>query len=126
MSPLHMPLSMSTACMHIEENDGSVFVVPSPNKDQSPIIFDRVRHWITIFNDSDEDLEPPQFFHYARSVHRMIKEMGYDLCCGEDLNFEKGRHIPLQLFVPKGKSANYYDQTRRGLGYITPSAQSDP
>ena len=28
ISPLHMPLPMSTACMHIEENDGSVFVVP--------------------------------------------------------------------------------------------------
>ena len=25
MSPLHMPLPMSTACMHMEENDGSVF-----------------------------------------------------------------------------------------------------
>jgi len=42
MSPLYMPLPMSTACMHIEENDGSVFVVPSSKKDQSPIIFGRV------------------------------------------------------------------------------------
>ena len=51
--------------------------------------------------------------------------MGYNLRRGEGLNFEKGRHIPLQPFVPEGKSANYYDQTRRGLGYITLSVQSD-
>ena len=55
----------------------------------------------------------------------MIKKMGYDLCHGDDLNFGKGRHIPLQLFVPKKKLANYYDQTRRGLGYVTPPAQSE-
>jgi len=67
MSPLHISLPMSMACMYIEENNESVFVVPS-FKDQSPIIFGRVRHWITTSSDSDEDLEPPQFFHYARSV----------------------------------------------------------
>jgi len=38
-----------------------------------------------------------------------MKEMGYDLCRGEGLNFGKGRHIPLQPFVPKGKPAIYYD-----------------
>jgi len=65
MSPLYMPLPMSTTCMHIEENDGSIFVVPSSKKDQSPIIFGRVRHWITSSKNSDKDLEPPQFFHYA-------------------------------------------------------------
>jgi len=46
MSPLHMPLSMSTTCMHIDENDGSVFVVPPSKKDQSLIIFGKVRYWI--------------------------------------------------------------------------------
>jgi len=30
---LHMPLPMPTACMHIEENDGSVFIVP-PSKEE--------------------------------------------------------------------------------------------
>ena len=35
MSPLHMPLPMSIVCMHIEENDGSVFVIPPSKKDQS-------------------------------------------------------------------------------------------
>ena len=42
MSPLHMPLPVLTTCMHIEENDGSVFIVPSSKNDQSPIIFGRV------------------------------------------------------------------------------------
>jgi len=55
----------------------------------------------------------------------MMNKMGYDLRCDEGLNFRKGRHIPLQLFVPKGKPANCYDQTRRGLRYVTPSIQSD-
>ena len=54
-----------------------------------------------------------------------MKETGYDLCCGEGLNFENGRCIPLQSFVPKEKPANYYDQTHRGLGYTTPSIQFD-
>jgi len=44
ISPLHMPLPMSTTCMHIEENDESVFVVPPSKKDQSQIIFGSVRH----------------------------------------------------------------------------------
>jgi len=44
MGPLHIPLPMSMACMHIEENDGSVFVVPSSKKDQLPIIFSKTRH----------------------------------------------------------------------------------
>jgi len=44
MSPLHMPLSMSTTCMHIEENDESVFIVSPSKKDQSPIIFGKTRY----------------------------------------------------------------------------------
>jgi len=113
---------MSTACMHIEENDGSVFVVTSSKKDQSPIIFGRVRHWTTPSNNSNEDLKSPQFFYYARSAHRMMKEMGRR---GEGVNFGRGRRIPLQTFVLKGKPINYYNQTRRGLRYTTPSVQLD-
>jgi len=55
----------------------------------------------------------------------MMKEMGYDLRHCEGLNFGRGRRIPLQPFVLKEKLANYYDRTRRGLGYTTPSVQSD-
>ena len=73
-----MPMPMSMACMHTEEKDEFVFIVPSSKKDQSPIIFGKTQYWITTSNDSDEDLEPLQFLHYARSAHRMMKEMGYD------------------------------------------------
>ena len=51
--------------MHIEENDGSVFVVPPSKKDQSPIIFGKVRYQITISNDSDENLE----LHNSFTMH---------------------------------------------------------
>ena len=30
----------------------------------------------------------------------------------------------MQNFVPKGKPANYYDSTRRGLGYVTPTSSA--
>jgi len=46
--------------------------------------------------------------------------MGYSLQHENDQNFEKGRRSFLRNFVPKGKLANYYDNTRRGLGYVTP------
>ena len=46
--------------------------------------------------------------------------MGYNLQRENGLNFEKGRRDFLRNFVPKGKPANYYDNTRRGLGYVTP------
>jgi len=66
-----------------------------------------------------------QFFHYARSMHCMIKMMWYDLHHGDGLNFRKGRHIPLQLFVLKDKPVKYYDQIRMGLRYVTPPTQSE-
>jgi len=34
MNPLYMFLPMLTACMQVEDNDGSAFVVPSLKKDQ--------------------------------------------------------------------------------------------
>jgi len=54
-----------------------------------------------------------------------MKEVGYDLSYGEGLNLGKGQRIPLQPFIPKGKPANYYSQTHRGLGYVTPPIQFD-
>ena len=51
----------------------------------------------------------------------MMRKMGYNLKHGESLNFRKGRRSLLRNFVPKGKPANYYDNTRRGLGYVTPT-----
>ena len=46
-SSLHMPLPTSmTACMHIEDDDGSVFIVPSSKSNQSPITFGKVHSQI--------------------------------------------------------------------------------
>ena len=50
-----------------------------------------------------------------------MRKMGYSLQRGNGLNFRKGRRDFLRNFVPKGKPANYYNKTRRGLGYVTPS-----
>ena len=96
ISSLHMPLPISEmACMHIEDNEGSVFIIPPTKRDQSPIIFDRSQARATTSRESDDDLEPPQFFHYTRSAHCMMKRMGYSLNLGDGLNFDKGRCIPL-------------------------------
>jgi len=47
--------------------------------------------------------------------------MGYNLQRGNDLNFRKGKRGFLRNFVPKGKPTNYYDKTRRELGYVIPT-----
>ena len=49
----------------------------------------------------------------------MMRKMGYNLKHGKDLNFEKRRRSLLRNFVPRGKPANYYDNTHRELGYVT-------
>jgi len=119
-------LLLITLCvMHIQDNEGSVFIVPR-KRDQSPIVFGRGRAQAPTSRESDDDLEPPQFFHYARPSHRMMRRMGYNLNRGDGLNFGKGRRIPLQPFVPEGKPHNYYDCTRRGLGYVTLPLQLEP
>ena len=42
ISSLHLPLPISKmACMHIEKNEGSVFIVPPSKRYQSPIVFGR-------------------------------------------------------------------------------------
>ena len=51
----------------------------------------------------------------------MMRKMGYNLQHRKSLNFRKGRRGFLRNFVPRGKPANYYDITRRGLGYVTPT-----
>ena len=54
-----MLLPMTTACIHIEDNDEFVFIIPSSKKEQSPIMFGRVYPKTFISVDSKEDLEPP-------------------------------------------------------------------
>ena len=45
---------------------------------------------------------------------------GVQFIAWERLELQKGRRGLLRTFVPKGKPTNYYDKTRRGLGYVTP------
>ena len=73
---LHMPLLISKmACMHIQDNEGSVFIVLPSKKDQSPIVFGRGGAPAPTSRELDDDLEPPLFFHYTRSTHRMMKRI---------------------------------------------------
>ena len=113
------------ACMHIEDNEGSIFIIPPSKRDESPIVFGRDQARATTSKESDDDLEPLQFFHYTWSAHRVMKRMGYSLNHEDDLNFGKRRHIPLQPFAAEGKPANYYDHTRGRLGYVTPSSSQN-
>jgi len=99
-------------------------VVPPFKRNQSPIVFDRIQPRISAITNSGSNSEPPQIFHYARSSHHMMRRMGYNLQQENGLNFDRGRHGLLRTFVPKGKPTNYYDKTRKGLGYITPPTQS--
>ena len=116
--PLHKPSMLSTS---VECMEGSVFMIPSSKRSQSPIIFGRAKLRRSTVTDSSSDSEPPQFFHYAWSAQHMTRKIGYSLQRGSGLNFRKGWCDFLCNFVLKGKPAKYYDKTRSGLGYVTPS-----
>jgi len=51
---------------------------------------------------------------------------GVPLNRGDGLNFDKVWRIPFQPFALGGKPRNYYDRTRKGLGYVTLLLQSEP
>ena len=117
-TPLHKPSASSTPVKFIE---GSVLVVPPSKEGQLPIIFSKTQLQRSAAADSSSDSDTPQIFHYARPAHHMMRKMGYNLQHGKGLNFKKGRRDFLRNFVPRGKPANYYDNTCRGLGYVTPT-----
>ena len=120
-----MPLSMlSVTSTSVENGEGSVFVVPPSKKNQSLIVFGRVQPWMSAVIDPGSYSEPSQFFYCVRSAHKMMRRMGYNLQRGNGLNFRRGRRGLLWTFVLKGKPADYYDKTRRRLGYITSPARS--
>jgi len=57
---LHMPLPSSMmTCIHIDDDDGSIFIVFSSKKDQLPTVFGKVYPKTFTSVDSEEDLEPP-------------------------------------------------------------------
>jgi len=88
---LHMPLPISKiAYMHIQDNEGFVFIIRPGKRDQLLIEFGRGRAQALTSRESHDDLKLPQFFHYARSAHSMIKRMGYNLNREDGLNFGKG------------------------------------
>ena len=106
--------------MHAYTEQWRVYLhYPPSKKDQSPIVLGRDRAQAPTSRESDDDLKSLQFFHYAQPAHCMMKRMGYILNRGDGL-------IPLQPFVPEGKSPNYDDRTCRRLGYVTPRPQSEP
>src|SRR3954468_9149545 len=54
----------------------------------------------------------------------MMQWWGYDLEEKPGLNYGKGvRALPLP-FVPEGKDANYYQEAKRALGYLSPPPRS--
>jgi len=55
-----MPLPiLKMACMQVQYNEESAFIVPPCKRDQSPIIFGRGQAQALISRESDNDLEPP-------------------------------------------------------------------
>ena len=97
----------------------SVFMVLTRHKGQKLILFGRIKSELMSHKDSESENESPQFYHYEPNVLRIMESMGYDLTNGPGLNFGKGRRTLLQSFIPKGKTTDYYNRTRRGLGYMS-------
>ena len=94
-------------------------MVPARRKGQRPILFGQIKSEPMPLEESEGEEEPPQFGHYEPNTLRMMESMGYDLTNGPGLNFSKGRRTLLRSFMPKGKTSDYYHQTRRGLGYVS-------
>jgi len=51
--------------------------------------------------------------------------MGYNFTKRSGLNFGEGRQTVLRSFMPRGKAPDYYQKTRRGLGYVSAPSLSD-
>jgi len=125
LTSLHVPVKSSFETYRDAGNaQESIFTVPARRKGQKPILFGRVTSEPMSREESESEEESPQFSHYEPRTLRMMRSMGYDLASGPGLNFGKGRRTLLQSFVPKGKTPDYYHQTRRGLGYVSTSVPS--
>jgi len=111
--------SSLTAYQGASDAQESLFMVLVRRKGQKLILFGRIKSELMPREDSESENESPQFAHCEPNVLRMMENMGYDLANGPGLNFGKGRRILLRSFVPKGKTPDYYHQTRKGLGYVS-------
>jgi len=67
------------------------FEVPVKHKGQKLILFERFKSEPITRESSKHNDESPQFSHYGRSAHHMMKKMGYNLTKRSGLNFGKGR-----------------------------------
>ena len=104
LTSYHLPIPSSMkACAYVEDSHGSTFIVPPTKANQQPITFGKIQPRAYILGDSEEELPPPQFYHYSRTSRKIMERMGYNLSQGDGLNFGKGRRIPLRPFVPEGK-----------------------
>lgn len=54
-----------------------------------------------------------------------MKHLDYNFKKKPNLNFGNEMRTPLRPFVPKGKDAGYYHETRRGLGCVSTPIQLD-
>jgi len=61
---------------------GAFFEVPAKHKGQKPILFGRFKFEPMTRESSEVGFESPQFSHYGRNSHCMIKKIGYDLTKG--------------------------------------------
>jgi len=120
LTSLHVLVRSSLiAYQGVSDVQGSLFMVPARRKGQRPILFGRVESKSMTWESSGSDDESLQFSHYELNILRMMENMGYNLTRGLGLNFGKGRRTLLRSFIPKGKTPNYYHQTRWGLGYVS-------
>ena len=119
LTSLHVPVKSSfETYQDAGDAQESIFIVLAKRKGQKLILFGQVKPEPMSREGSESEKELPQFGHYEPAL-RMMESMGYDLTNGPGLNFGKGRRTLLRSFVPKGKTLDYYHQTRRGLGYVS-------
>jgi len=94
-------------------------MVPARCKGQKSILFGQIKSELMYHEESESENESPQFTHYEPNILKMMENIGYDLTNDPGLNFSKGRRTTLRSFVLKGRTPDYYHQTRRGLGYVS-------
>ena len=98
---------------------GAFFEVSAKYKSQKPILFGRFESEPITRESSEDNNKSPQFSHYSPSAHYMIEKMGYNLTKRSGLNFGKERRTLLRSFVPRGKTPDYYQKTRKGSGHVS-------
>ena len=64
LTSLHVPVRSSLIVYQdANEAHGSLFMIPAKHKDQKPILFGRIKSELMPQEDSESEIEPPQFAH---------------------------------------------------------------